>query len=449
MIFNLFIALALMGSIQANLRGESNELHVPDMNILPTSLLSLKTELDDSASGKVVGGTETAAGRYPYFVWANGCGGMLIGKDIVLTAAHCNSIWSGTVYINIFKGNQQGINQCGQSGDGSNCEKFNVKSKLRHPDYSSQTIDYDYLLVKLDGMSDKEPVLIVEDDDNISNNNQITTLGFGTTSSGGTASTKQLEATVGFKDASTCGNNYGYSSSDITPRMNCGYTRGKDACQGDSGGPFVKKGSASDGSDDILVGIVSWGNGCALNNFPGVYADVLNQRSWIVTNACDMTDVPGTCTIGQRGPANPSIPTTPMPSPAPVVAPVVAPTDDGGDDYFDDDYYYDDDYELLDCSGISNWKRKLKYTKGKQVKYFGELFECKKTTKKKNPYSTRFWTSIGFCASPCDNVNDWNKKLQYQKGDQAVWNNKLYTAKKSGKNKKPKKKAFWNNVDWC
>jgi trypsin len=61
----------------------------------------------------------------------------------------------------------------------------------------------------------------------------------------------------------------------ITENMICaGVTGGgKDACQGDSGGPLVV------GSQ--LVGIVSWGVGCALADYPGVYSNVATLRSFV------------------------------------------------------------------------------------------------------------------------------------------------------------------------
>ena len=48
---------------------------------------------------------------------------------------------------------------------------------------------------------------------------------------------------------------------------------GKDACTGDSGGPAQRGGE--------LVGIVSWGYGCASANYPGVYSDVAVFRGWL------------------------------------------------------------------------------------------------------------------------------------------------------------------------
>lgn len=48
--------------------------------------------------------------------------------------------------------------------------------------------------------------------------------------------------------------------------------------QGDSGSPLVNE-------DDILIGVTSWGDGCAQEYLPGVYTDTVYLRDWIKDNA--------------------------------------------------------------------------------------------------------------------------------------------------------------------
>lgn len=51
---------------------------------------------------------------------------------------------------------------------------------------------------------------------------------------------------------------------------------GQGVCHGDSGGPMVK--------DDTVVGITSWGRGCAIAGQPGVYTRVSEMLAWIEIN---------------------------------------------------------------------------------------------------------------------------------------------------------------------
>lgn len=68
-------------------------------------------------------------------------------------------------------------------------------------------------------------------------------------------------------------------SGQISSDMVCAGSSGKDSCQGDSGGPFTVKSSSTSQHD--LVGVVSWGYGCAAEGLYGVYAEVAQLRTWV------------------------------------------------------------------------------------------------------------------------------------------------------------------------
>lgn len=100
--------------------------------------------------------------------------------------------------------------------------------------------------------------------------------GTGTTSSGGLSSGHLLQTSVKVVNLNTCAKNYKRIGSTITACHICAGTGGRDSCQGDSGGPLIfKKGVYS------LIGIVSFGFGCGLETYPGVYTSVCCNIQWI------------------------------------------------------------------------------------------------------------------------------------------------------------------------
>jgi secreted trypsin-like serine protease len=94
-------------------------------------------------------------------------------------------------------------------------------------------------------------------------------------------STRLLEAELGYLPLSRCNGNPNYRTQGYTvgPGQICaGGDYHADACQGDSGGPLVlpRKKAGS-----ILVGLVSFGPGCGLEDTPGTYVDVRYYGDWI------------------------------------------------------------------------------------------------------------------------------------------------------------------------
>uniref|UniRef100_T1GE17 Peptidase S1 domain-containing protein n=1 Tax=Megaselia scalaris TaxID=36166 RepID=T1GE17_MEGSC len=195
--------------------------------------------------GRIVGGQPTTIEQYPYQVslfrvgGSHFCGGSLVSNNIVITAAHClQSISASQLQVRL----------------GSTSRS------------SAQDVEFTNSIQPI-GLASVDPAP----------GTTAVVTGWGTVKEGGfTLPTTLQEVFVDIVSRQSCQSAYG-KNYDINASMVCAASEGKDACQGDSGGPLVANGQ--------LVGVVSWGIGCARSAYPGVYGNVPDLLSWVQANA--------------------------------------------------------------------------------------------------------------------------------------------------------------------
>eukprot|EP00588_Corethron_pennatum_P002485 CAMPEP_0194297916 /NCGR_PEP_ID=MMETSP0169-20130528/59877_1 /TAXON_ID=218684 /ORGANISM="Corethron pennatum, Strain L29A3" /LENGTH=335 /DNA_ID=CAMNT_0039047845 /DNA_START=477 /DNA_END=1484 /DNA_ORIENTATION=+ len=238
------------------------------------------TERSDDPEPLVINGKNARPGRYPYYAVSQpwGCGGTLVGKRAILTAAHCvRTLFKGRVEVGLTTWRDK-------SG-----QIIPIQKVIPHPKFNPNTYDYDYAIVILRKATKHKPVCLAKK--NFKRNwakKSLRVMGFGSTRSyrvdqkskdiKGRAATSKLQyANVNQVSLGSC--KARYRGEYISPRMMCTLgPNNRDACQGDSGGPLIKPGRNA--ADDVLVGVVSWGIGCGTN--PGVYSDVGEALVWIL-----------------------------------------------------------------------------------------------------------------------------------------------------------------------
>ena len=246
---------------------------------------SSSVDLVDS-NNRVFGGRDAQRDRYPYIAHVYNkddrsyCAGTLITPDTILSAAHCADEDSVPSYVII--GKHSRLDYASEAG----VEKIGVKKIILHPDHRdgfdwiNDHVMNDVVLLKLKGSSRHTPVKVNFNSDfpNSYNAKQLRVMGWGTLNYDRERPDELQVADVEYVPNSVCSQSKGkirptstYERSYrgyITEDMMCAASPGRDACAGDSGGPLIIPGYSA--AQDVQVGVVSWGYGCASENFPGI-----------------------------------------------------------------------------------------------------------------------------------------------------------------------------------
>jgi len=251
-----------------------------------------------SGRTRIIGGKSAEAGSFPYTVSIQNddsghyCGGSLISRDVVLSAAHCGEVPFDTAVV----GRHDLFDNEG--------EEIKVALTVTHPEFNDDTnLNNDVMLIFLEKPANERVEIVQLNSDELSPEigSPVTVVGWGRTEESVAWSFSNLLMAVEVNVVSNTeceqseGIYYGAYANyvgQITDGMLCAKGDRKDNCKGDSGGPLVWQ--SSDGAAAVQFGIVSGGIGCAQPDFPGVYTRVSYFYNWIREEVCERSSFPPT-----------------------------------------------------------------------------------------------------------------------------------------------------------
>ncbi|XP_015928310.2 acrosin isoform X1 [Parasteatoda tepidariorum] len=226
---------------------------------------------------RIVGGRKAKENEFPWMAslqvrTSSGlfhtCGAVLITKEWLVTAAHCIKKYSTDSYRIMI----------GSSTLKPALEEniYIIDTIVIKSDFNAKNLDNDICLIQITPPVTKPMDFLLLSNDPPEVNNSAIVIGWGSLSEEEKTASNDLQAAVvGMISFDECLHYF-----SLTDSMMCaGYIPGGiDACQGDSGGPLLQWRN----EEAYLIGIVSWGVGCAKPNAPGVYTNISFYKSWIL-----------------------------------------------------------------------------------------------------------------------------------------------------------------------
>nr|XP_033798800.1 suppressor of tumorigenicity 14 protein-like [Geotrypetes seraphini] len=261
---------------------------LPENDKIPTrpQLSALNCGRNQMKKSRIVGGKDAASGRWPWQVslqmgiHGHICGASVIASKWLISAAHCflnsesirysmPSVWKAYLGLQSIRRNSKQVLM------------RSIKRIILHPHYDQSASDYDIAILELEAplffTNLIHPICLPTKPKVFSYSAICYVTGWGALKENGEPARTLQEAKVKIINHNICNKLY---EASITPRMLCAgdLSGGIDSCQGDSGGPLACLGRENKW---YLMGIVSWGEGCARRGRPGVYTRVTALSDWI------------------------------------------------------------------------------------------------------------------------------------------------------------------------
>ncbi|XP_050312699.1 phenoloxidase-activating factor 1-like isoform X2 [Anthonomus grandis grandis] len=273
-----------------------------DMTVLPKKCGTQKLIM----RGRIVGGTEAALGEYPWMARiihkniygqkSYGCAGFLIHAKYVLTAAHCiHSEFSkvrGDPY-SVLLGEHNTTTKIDCSPGGTFCadpvQTSRISNIVVHKEYqqSSKNHHHDIALIHLRKaikLTDFVQPICLQTNNEL-NVKKYYISGWGKTETSESSPVKLKVDLVPF-DKQECQEKFDMLNLEIDNTQICaGGEKLKDSCNGDSGGPLM----TFNGTNYFASGLVSYGIGCGMPGWPGIYTSIPAYIDWITAQIIDVS----------------------------------------------------------------------------------------------------------------------------------------------------------------
>ena len=244
----------------------------------------------------VVGGIYSPLDRYPYIVslqyalsaagYKHTCGGVLIAKDVILSAAHCYKQSYGHLPKVIV-----GDHNLANSNDGG--EQFNTRQLINHPEWDRRLLSNDIMLIQIYGVSTKNPIKLNGNSNFPVSRQELDIIGWGASRQDGKIFPDILKETkLDYITNEDCFNIVADAFKTLMCTKDLDGVLDEGICYGDSGGPLIAKGESGLPSDDTLIGIVSALLPPCASQHPDYYTRVSEYYDWIRPTVCSTSLAP-------------------------------------------------------------------------------------------------------------------------------------------------------------